>query len=349
MVHADRGDLTGADRSFRRSMEIAMRTRDQALHALCLVSLAELDVTRQRFEDARAGAEAALEIHDLLGNQRGKADAYRVIGMVYRETGRPALAESRLLSAIHLAVAAGATLVEAESCRELAIIHQAAGRNVEALRVLNRAHRQFKRLDAFRDAVRVGSRMADLEGTYLAVVREWGRSIETSDSRTYGHCERVAQHAVAMARALGLDEHAETTVLLGAYLHDVGMVRVPHEILSTNAPLGAGQRAMLRRHAMWGVELLAGVEFPWELKPIVRWHHERRDGSGYPDRLRGDEIPLGAQIVGILDAYDELLTGRFGRSPLTARDALDRILSEGERSWSARVVEVFRAVMSERS
>src|SRR2546426_6061093 len=88
-----------------------------------------------------------------------------------------------------------------------------------------------RRLDARVDLVHVGGKVAELEGTYLALVRAWGQSIESSDSYTFGHCERVAQHAVAMARALGLAEEDETTVLLGAYLHDVGKVRVPHEIL----------------------------------------------------------------------------------------------------------------------
>ena len=92
------------------------------------------------------------------------------------------------------------------------------------------------------------------------------------------------------------------------------------------------------------MELLAGVEFPWDLKPIVRWHHERCDGSGYPDQLRGDEIPLAAQVVGILDAYDELLTGRFGRAPLSRGSAFARIM-ERKEWWSARVLEAFRRVI----
>ena len=340
MVCADRGDHRTAERDFRESLAIAARSNDQALKGLCLVSIAELEVESQRYEDAREHAEEALELFTRLEAQRGRADAYRVIGVIYRETGRIALAESRLRNAIEIAVGAGATLIEAEASRDIALLHLASGRNGDALRALTRAHHLFRRLDARRDAVNVGGRMTELQGTFLRVVREWGQSIETNDSHTYGHCERVAQNAVAVCRELGLDANAETTVLLGAYLHDVGMVRVPHEVLRATTPLSRADAILLERHPVWGLELLAGVDFPWDLKPIVRWHHERRDGTGYPDGLCGDAIPIGAQIVGLLDTYDELLTGRFGRPALGPEEALARILAT-RHYWSAPVVEAF--------
>ncbi|HEX9611607.1 MAG TPA: HD domain-containing phosphohydrolase, partial [Gemmatimonadales bacterium] len=266
--------------------------------------------------------------------------AYRVIGMVYRETSRPALAESRLRSAIDLAVAAGSVLNEAEASRELALLYQAMGRNQEALRLLNVAYRLFRRLDARVDLIHVGGRVAELEGTYLAVVRDWGQSIESSDRYTFGHCERVAQNAVAMARLLGLDDEAETTILLGAYLHDVGKVRVPHEILSKRGPLTREEREVVQLHPIWGIELLANLEFPWDLKPIIRWHHERYDGTGYPDRLKGDHIPLAAQIVGILDVYDELTTAGPNQPALPVDQAVEWLTAR-RAWWSERVFEVF--------
>src|SRR5205823_13631617 len=87
---------------------------------------------------------------------------------------------------------------------------------------------------------------------YLAVVREWGQSLESADTYTFGHCERVAQLGVAVARALGLDEHAQTTVRLGAYLHDLGKVRVPHEILSKPGPLTRDEFEVVQMHPIWG-------------------------------------------------------------------------------------------------
>jgi putative nucleotidyltransferase with HDIG domain len=263
---------------------------------------------------------------------------------VYRETGRPALAESRLRSAIELAAGAGSALSEAEASRELALHYQSQERNREALQQLNAAYRLFRGVSARADLVNVGGKVAELEAAYLAVVRAWGRSIESADPYTYGHCERVARDAVAIARALGLDEHQETTILLGAYLHDVGQMRVPHEILQKRGRLTADELAVVRSHPIWGAELLADVEFPWDIEPIVRWHHERCDGSGYPDGLEGDAIPLAAQIVGILDVYDALTTPRGYKEALPKALAIEKIV-ESRAWWSDRVVEAFLTVM----
>jgi putative nucleotidyltransferase with HDIG domain len=344
MVSTDRGQFTAAECYFRESRALAERTGDAYLQGLCLVNHAEVDLARQRFENARQAAEEALVLFEKLGARAPKADAYRVIGVVYRETGRPALADARLHDAIELAVSAGSVLSEAEACRELALLYQTMGRNQEALGLLNRAYRLFRRLDARVELVHVGGKMAELQGAYLAVVRAWGRSIESSDCHTFNHCERVARIAVTVARAMGLDERAETTILLGAYLHDLGKVRVPHDILHKPGPLTAAELELVRLHPIWGVELLKNVEFPWDLTPIIRWHHERYDGSGYPDRLKGDEIPVAAQIVGIVDAYDAVTAGRFDEPALTPAEALARITA-CRHWWSDSVFAAFRRAM----
>jgi putative nucleotidyltransferase with HDIG domain len=331
IAHTDLRQYERAEGYFQRSYEIAERAGDAHLQGQCLVNHAEVHVVRGRYEDARLNAEAALAIFDQLDARSDKSEAYRIIGMVYRETGRAALAESRLRSAIELAVSAGSVLNEAEASCELALLYQAMGRNQEALTLLNAAHRLFRRLDARVDLVYVGGKVSELETTYFAVVLEWGQSIESTDSYTFGHCERVAQHAMAVAGVVGLDDTSQTTIRLGAYLHDLGKVRVPHEILNKPGPLTQDEFAVVQMHPIWGLELLAAVEFPWDLKPIIRWHHERYDGTGYPDRLRGDEIPIAAQIVGIVDVFDALSTARPYRPALSREAALAEI--EKCRGW----------------
>ena len=342
MVSADRGQFDEAEGYFQQSYEIAGRAGDVHLQGLCLVNHADVHVLREHYADAQGKAEAALAIFDQLDALSDKSEAYRVLGVVYRETGRTALGESRLRSAIDLAVRAGSGLNKAEASRELALLYQAMGRNQDALTLLNTAHRLFGRLEARVDLVHVAGKMAQLEATYLAVVREWGQSIESSDSYTFGHCERVAGRGVAVARALGLDQHAQTTVRLGAYLHDLGKVRVPHEILSKPGPLTHDEFEVVQMHPIWGIELLAEVEFPWDLKPIIRWHHERYDGTGYPDRLRGDEIPLPAQVVGIADVYDALTTTRPYR-PAFSRSAALAEIERCRGQWSEAVYNAFLA------
>src|SRR6266705_581442 len=300
MVSADLQQLDEAEGYFRQSYEIAQRAGDVHLQGLCLVNHADVHVLRERYTDAQGKAEAALAIFDQLDALSDKSEA----------------------------------------SRELALLYQAMGRNQDALTLLNTAHRLFGRLQARVDLVHVASKVAELEATYLAVVREWGQSIESSDSYTFGHCERVARRSVAVARALRMDEHAQTTVRLGAYLHDLGKVRVPLEILSKPGPLTRDEFEVVQMHPIWGIELIADVEFPWDLKPIIRWHHERYDGTGYPDRLRGDEIPLSAQVVGIADVYDALTTTRPYRpafSPAAARAEIERCCG----LWSDHVYKAF--------
>src|SRR2546422_6313323 len=110
--------------------------------------------------------------------------------------------------------------------------------------------------------------------------------------------------------------------------------------LSKPGPLTRDEFEVVQMHPIWGIELIAGVEFPWDLKPIIRWHHERYDGTGYPDRLRGNEIPLSAQVVGIADVYDALTTTRPYRpafSPAAALAEIERCCGLWSRSEERRV------------
>lgn len=340
IVHTDLRQYDWADSYFSKSFEIAEKAGDVYLQGMCLVNHAEAHFLRERYDQARRMAEAALAIFDQLESRADKSEAYKMIGMVYRETGRPPLAESRLRTAMELAISAGSVLNEAEATRELALLMQAMGRNQDALTLLNAAHRLFGRLDARVDLVNIGGKVSALETTYFEVVREWGQSIESADSYTFGHCERVAQRALAVARELQLDDTAQTTIRLGAYLHDLGKVRVPHEVLNKPGPLTAEEFDVVKMHPIWGLELLAAVEFPWDLKPIIRWHHERHDGTGYPDRLRGEEIPVAAQIVGIVDVYDALTTARSYR-PALPHDAAMAEIDRCRSWWSESVYAAF--------
>lgn len=344
MVSADATDYEKADRYFRESRAIAERLGDLHLLALSLVNGAEVAVARQRYEEARQDAEEALSLFDRLGVRGARSDAYRVVGMVYRETGRPLLAERELRTAIDLAVASGSLLSQAEACRELALVFQSQARNQDTLRYLNEALRLFRRLNARLDQVDVTGKVAELEATYRAVVRDWGRSIESVNDATFGHCERVARLAVALALTLGLDDQEQTAILLGAYLHDVGMLWVPPEILTKPDQLTPRELRVVQMHPVWGVEMLDGIDFPWDLRPIIRWHHERRDGSGYPDGLQGDAIPIAAEIVGVAEAFDSLTWPRSGQPAESPEVAVQQLLAD-PNLWSPRVLQALQSVL----
>ncbi len=349
MISADQQLWDDADRYFTSSVEIARRNGDVRLEGLCLLNHCEVHLARQHYDLAKENAERALAIFDRLDARLDKADAYKVLGVVYRDTGRHALAESRLTAAIDLAVGTGSVLSQAEATRELARLYQSMGRNQEALTLLSTAHSLFEHLDARVDMFDVLAKRARLEDTYLAIVRNWGQSIESADSYTHGHCERVASYALEVARALEFDETALTTIRLGAYLHDLGKVNVPHEVLNKPGSLTREEFEVMQMHPVWGIELLENVEFPWDIKPIIRWHHEKYDGSGYPDRLRGDEIPVNAQVICIVDVYDALTTTRSYRKALDRSEALRR-MRESKHWWRPDVYDAFmRTVGAEES
>ena len=340
MISADQKQWGRAGEYFRQSLHLAELLHDLRLHGLCLLNHAEVHLALQQYEDARRSAEEAMKIFNELDAQLAKADAYKMLGMIYRETGRPALAESHLRTAIELAVGTGALLSEAEANRELALLCQSLGRNRDALALLSTAHRLFGQLHAQVDQVDVAAKVEELETTYLVVVRDWGQSIESADSYTHGHCERVATYALAVAEQLRLDDMDKTTIRIGAYLHDLGKVRVPHEILNKTGPLTTEELQIIQRHPLWGLELLAGIDLPWDINPIIRSHHERCDGTGYPDGLSGSDIPLAAQLICVVDVYDALTTNRSYRPAMTKAEAL-ATMADCRQWWRTDVFEAF--------
>ncbi len=345
MISADQKRWAEADEYCRRCLELTTRLGDVRLRGMALITQTEVHIPCGRFVAAQRNAEEALLIFDRLEDVKNKSDAYRVLGIVYRAIGRKTLAEARLTAAVDLARSSGALLEQAEAARELALLYCDLGRNRDALKLLNSAHQLFHQLDARTDMVDVASRVETLEGTFMTVVLEWGQSIESSDSYTHGHCERVAEYAVALGRELGLGDDELTTIRLGAYLHDLGKVKVPHEILNKPGRLTDEEFDTMKRHPVDGVEMLDGIEFPWDILPIVRWHHEKYDGTGYPDGLRGEEIPLNAQLICIVDVFDALTTTRSYRSAMPREKAL-AIVSESRRWWREDVFEAFLRTMS---
>jgi putative nucleotidyltransferase with HDIG domain len=343
LVSADRGLWDEADRYYRLGLRAVEAIGDVQLRALAMMNRCEVFLARGQLAEAHANASAALPVFDQLGAKRHVSEAVRILGVVSRESGALADAESRLTAAVALAAEAGSMLEEAEAARELAVLLQRLDRNQDALKQLGTAHSLFQRLDARRDMVDVNGKMADLEGTYLKVVREWGQSIESADSYTHGHCERVAEYAVGVARALGLGDAEMTTIRLGAYLHDVGKVKVPLEILNKPGKLTDAEYAVMQQHPEFGIELLDGIAFPWDIKPIVRWHHERHDGTGYPDRLAGDAIPLNAQIICVADVWDALTTTRSYRPAMPRARAMAIMHEEAPRYWRPDVFAAFLA------
>jgi HD-GYP domain-containing protein (c-di-GMP phosphodiesterase class II) len=134
---------------------------------------------------------------------------------------------------------------------------------------------------------------------------------------------------------------------MGALLHDVGKIAVPPEILNKPGPLTPEERAIMERHPDAGVELIDDIEFPWDVRPMVRHHHEAWNGTGYPGRLAGEEIPLSARILCVADVYDALATDRPYRKAFSHARTMDIMQSDAGRIFDPALFTVFREVASD--
>lgn len=170
--------------------------------------------------------------------------------------------------------------------------------------------------------------------------------IEAKDPYTQAHTHRVAESAQRVGRRLGLAGSELDTLYRGAILHDVGKIGVPDDILLKPGPLDPEEQASMHRHCVIGENMVAPLRSCAELLPIIRHHHERYDGTGYPDHLAGQEIPLAARILSVCDAYDALVTDRPYRPGLTPDEAVTILCDGAGRQWDPEVVEAFLGAQS---
>jgi len=172
-------------------------------------------------------------------------------------------------------------------------------------------------------------------------------TIEARDPSTNGHCERLAMFAVQLGRALGLPPEDLEALHRGGYLHDVGKIGVPDSVLLKPGPLTTEEFDLMKRHPDIGDSLCAPLQSLRRVRPIVRGHHERLDGSGYPEGLRGDEVPLLAQIVGVVDVYDALMSARSYRAAWPQEQAISYLHEEVRKGrFHAEHVEAFITTLS---
>ncbi|MGH9523154.1 MAG: HD domain-containing phosphohydrolase [Terriglobales bacterium] len=173
-----------------------------------------------------------------------------------------------------------------------------------------------------------------------------GRSVEARDPYTEGHCERLAQYARALGEHLGLDEDSLVALRRGGFLHDLGKITVPDEILKKGANLSAAEWEIIKQHPITGEMICRPLKSLRKVLPLIRNHHEHWNGSGYPDGLRGEAIPLLARILQVVDVYDALVTERPYKQALTHEEAARVMATEADAGlWDAELVREFFAML----
>jgi len=185
--------------------------------------------------------------------------------------------------------------------------------------------------------IRLAREVAELRGSFEGTVRALSAAMARRDPHTAGHQERVAELAVVLGKELGLDDRALEGLRLAALLHDIGKIGIPSGILSRPGPMDEAQLAILRGHAPSGAEILERVRFPQPVAEIVRQHHERLDGSGYPDGLAGESIRPEARVLAVADVVEAMISHRPYRPALGIESALEEIDAGAGTRYDGRV------------
>jgi putative nucleotidyltransferase with HDIG domain len=178
-----------------------------------------------------------------------------------------------------------------------------------------------------------------------AAMESLSATVDARDAYTAGHSRRVQQLALAIGRELGLSQAELDLLGHAALFHDIGKLAIPDAILLKPASLTQDEWALMQRHADEGARIIDRLGFLNDAVPAIRHHHERYDGTGYPDRLKGEEIPLGARIIHVADALDSMLTTRIYRAARPAQEALEELRRSSGTQFCPRVVTALERIL----
>jgi putative nucleotidyltransferase with HDIG domain len=190
--------------------------------------------------------------------------------------------------------------------------------------------------------------LAELNRLYLSTIETLAMAIDAKDQITHGHIRRVQTYAVGLAKSIGMsDDKLLKAIEAAALLHDMGKLAVPEHILNKPGKLTPAEFEKMKLHASVGADILSAIDFPYPVVPIVRHHHENWDGSGYPDGIKGTDIPIGARILSVVDCFDALTSDRPYRPRLTDSNALGILLERRGSMYDPLVVDTFIRVHRE--
>lgn len=339
LAYMELGELADAEMTYNQAAQAFEEEGDRARQLDLAVNRVQLYIAGRRFD------EALTQCQQLLGvasedSAPWRGEVYRHVGVIERERGDLVKASENLLKAERHAIETGDLLLRADVSEQLAEVYWVQERHRDMLRCLNEAHSLYTQLKAQHRVAQIDKRNGALEERFLEMAKQWGNSIEGKDRYTQGHCERVAFFSCVLAESAGFNSRSLFWFRIGALLHDIGKIIVPTEVLNKPGKLTDEEWAIMKRHPEAGLELVADIDFPGDISAIIRNHHERWDGKGYPDGLKGDAIPFAARILCVADVYDALTTTRSYRPGLTHARAAE-IMRSSEGQFDPQLLETF--------
>jgi putative nucleotidyltransferase with HDIG domain len=339
LAYSDLGELERAAAAYAEAEHTFGEERDQTNKLNVALNQVQLCIATERFEEAQDRIEPLLALTgEIAPSWRG--EVFRHVGVIARERGDYMRAAEYLGRASECAEESEDLLLKADVTEQLAELYWTQKRHRDMLANLNQSHALYSRLKAQHRVAQVERRNSALEARFLEMAHHWGDSIESKDHYTQGHCQRVAFFACVLADSTGMDSRSLFWFRLGALLHDIGKIIVPTEVLNKAGNLSEEEWAIMKRHPEAGLELVADIDFPGDVRAIIRNHHERWDGLGYPDGLAGEEIPFAARILCVADVYDALTTARSYRDSLSHPRAA-QVMRSSPGQFDPHLLETF--------
>jgi len=341
MAFAEKGDLAQAREYYEKSLEISKDIGEVSLTSITYLNKAELHLNLLDLPEAKNFVDRASEIAKTVGDMLGLAEAYKIYGLINRETGDWKHAHKFLTDCLKLNEQYRSPLGMAEAYRELGLTYKREGNSKKTLQMLSKSLNIFQELRAKRNIRSLSKEIYELERIYLSIIREIASDVELKDPYTLGHSRRVAMYALALANRFDMSEEDKKGIITAAYLHDVGKTKISTKILRKPGKLSQYEYELIKRHPALGVLIMQSVDFPWDVKPLVRHHHERFDGKGYPDGLCGTSIPLGARIIAVADVFDAMTSSRSYRPARGEEEARGIVMADSGTAFDPEIVEEF--------
>lgn len=339
LAYMELGQLSDAEAAYADAQQAFAAEGDRARQLDLAVNQIQLYIIARRFDEADAAC-ATLLATCASDPQPWCGEVYRHVGVIARERGDFQRAAEFLGKAEKHAARGDDLLLKADVAEQLAELYWAQKRHREMLQSLNDAHAHYSQLKAQHRVQHIEKRNGALEARFLEMAQQWGDSIESKDRYTQGHCERVAFFACVLADSAGFNSRSLFWFRIGALLHDIGKIIVPTEVLNKPGKLTPEEWELMKRHPEAGLELVADIDFPGDIRAIIRNHHERWDGKGYPDGLAGESIPFAARILCVADVYDALTTTRSYRPGLTHARAAE-IMRGSPGQFDPELLDIF--------
>jgi len=361
-IYAQQGDYSRGLEYLSEALELAQENRLSSLEAETYAEMAQCHYAGGEIEGAEKLALKSLELAESLGMLSESEKSAQLLSEIYAARRKYKKAWQFLKKVLQLREKIFSDRLDS-AVAELKVKYETDKRRREA-EIYHLKYVELKRINeelvATKEALEkykkhleqlVAERTAELERSYRrlkktfsGIVATISKMLELRDPYTAGHQERVARLSVAIARRLGLPEDKVEAIHTAAMLHDIGKIYVPSEILTKPGRLSEVEFMLIKNHSAAGYEILKSIEFPWDIATIVRQHHERLDGSGYPDGLVGDQILFEAKIIAVADVVEAISSHRPYRPALGIDVALTEIRKNAGKLYDPTVVEACVAV-----